>query len=315
MQRSFSDLENSLRKLKKQWPGTLPKEVGELFEQAEDCLKDLKTTDVKPKDSKSGTFDFVAITNAVLKEQDLLFLGRQLSYHVVTTSDLPKAHGSQEEAHAVLSQLLSKSAKHAGFGSKLAIYLKGVKLREGPAIQVSFLYEGKQSEEEKRHEVVEQIYGNGASGEFAGGLSYIRSILKRVGGQLWLEFPKENQTAFIFNWPSFDTQSGGAQTNYGTYRYDVWLSDYPKIRQRFGIVRSRKLVSQVEEFVRSLVRYPVDMVIALPAKGMITTIYESQEGAASSVATRISQRLKKESFRLGKKNVTPLFRYQLSYLS
>lgn len=314
MTKSFAELENSIRKLKRQWPGALPREVGEIFEEAEDYLKSLKTSDGKAREAKKNTFDFVGIVNEVLKAHDLLFLGRQLSYHVVTTSDLPKAFGAAEEAHAVLNELLSQSARHAGFGSKLEIELKGVKLREGPVIQISFLYEGKQAEEEARQRVVEQIYGDGANAALSGGLSAVRSLLKRAGGQLWLEFPKENQTAFLFNWPTFDFQAGGLQTRYGTCRYDIWLSDYSKIRQRFGITRARKLVQQIEEFVRSLIRHPVDMVISFPARGMITAIYESQEGAASTVATRISQRLKKEAFRLGRKNVTPVFRYRLSHL-
>ena len=79
--------------------------------------------------------------------------------------------------------------------------------------------------------------------------------------------------------------------------------------------RATKLIILIENFVKSLVRYPIDMVVSFPEQGMISAIYESQEGVASSVATRISGRLKKEGFRLGKKSVTPHFRYQLTFLA
>lgn len=294
----------------------MPKEVGRLFEQAKDYLAELKSVNGSWLETKKNFFDFAKLLNQVLKNLDLLFLGRQLAYHLVATADLPRAFGLPQEAMAVLSELVSKIAKQAGFGSQLEIHLQGVKLREGPAIQVRFHYgNGEKISEEERQKVVGEIYGLGKKDGAKSAIIAAKAILKKVGGQLWLEFPNEAAIAYVFNWPAFDTAQGPAASNYGTYRYDIWLTDFPKIRQRFGIVRSKKIVSQVADFARTLVRHPVDMVIGFPERGMITVIYESQEGAASTVAARLSHRLKSEAFRLGKKNVTPQYRYQLSYLT
>lgn len=272
--------------------------------------------------TRASFFELIKLLNQCLKNLDLLFLGRQLTYHLVTTADLPKAFGLSQEAMSVLTELVSKIVKQSRFGAKLEIHLRGVKLREGPAIQVRFhTGSGEKISDEERQKVVGEIYGAEAApagrGLTTGTQSAIlaaKAILKKVGGQLWLEFPDEATIAYIFNWPAFDT-TRGAPAHYGTFRCDIWLTDFPKIRQRFGIVRSKKIVLQVADFVRTLVRHPVDMVIPFPDRGMISTIYESQDGAANTVAGRLSQRLKNEAFRMGKKNVRPQYRYQLSHLN
>lgn len=316
-QKSFLQLEHSLEKIQSRWPHPMPQEVSRLFEQAQKCLHDLKKrANGQARCAKKNQFNFVDLIYQVLKTHDLLFLSRHLSYHVVTTTDLPLAYGSGEEALAVLTELLATTAKQAGFGSRLEIQVKGVQLREGPAVEVKFVYEGKVLSELDRQKILEQFYGKetGKKGD-EGGIAYAKAALRRVGVGLWLEFPKETHIALTFNWPAFDISKAKLSTNFGTYKFDIWITDYNKIRQRFGIARARKLMTQIEAFVKMLVRYPVDMVIAFPAQGMITAIYDAQEGIASSVTTRISQRLKKEAFRLGRKNVTPHFRYRLSFLA
>lgn len=280
--------------------------------------------------ARSSNFEFIKLLNQCLKNLDLLFLGRQLSYHLVSTADLPKAFGLSQEAMAVLTELISKIVKQSRFGSRLQIHLREVNLREGPAIQARFHYGsgegGEKISDEERQKAVGEIYGVGEKAPAGRGLTAgtkstilaAKAILKKVGGQLWLEFPDESTIAYVFNWPAYDTAGARARmaaAGYGTFRCDIWLTDLPKIRQRFGIVRSKKFVLQVADFVRTLVRHPVDMVIPFPERGMITAIYESQEGAASTVAGRLSQRLKNEAFRLGKKNVRPQYRYQLSCLN
>lgn len=316
---SFSKLDTSLKRLKKKWPKPFTQEIRSLFKEAQENLKILrKETNGLAKRPKGGNnfFDFVSLIHPLIKNQDLVFLSRQLSYHIITTDDLPEAFGSGEEAVAVLTELLLAISKQASFGSQLEISLKGMKLREGPAIQVRFDYRGKNITEEQRQKVIEEIYGLTLGGKLQKkGIAYAKMLLRRVRGQFWLEFPKENQMAIAFYWPAFDTTIAKLPSVYGTYQCNILLTDYTKIRQRFGIVRARKLVAQIETLIRSLVRVPIDMVIAFPEKGMITTIYESQEGAAATVANRISNRLKKEAFRLGKKNVTPKFHYHLSYLA
>lgn len=303
--KAVAQLEHSLSKLQKQWPSPLSKDVLKLFEKAEESLKTLKH---RPKKSSSkNTFHFVSLIQQVLKTHDILFLNRRLSYHVVATADLAPAYGSEQEALTVLTELLSATAKHAGPGSKLEITVQNVSLREGPAIQTRLEFDGKTLSDLDRQKLLEELYGDSDL--------YAKTILRHAGGQFWLAFPSETRAALTFNWPAYERPKAKVPSGFGAYKYDIWLTDYAKIRQHFGIPKCEKLMKQIEEFTRSLVRHPVDIVISFPEQGMVTAIYESQEGGASSVATRISQQLKKESFRIGQKNVVPKFRYQLTFLA
>ncbi|MDP2599136.1 MAG: hypothetical protein Q8P84_00170 [Deltaproteobacteria bacterium] len=317
----FIKLEEALDRLQTKWPKPLPQEVEKIFHAAKKTIDGLKrdlAKKTKTKRAVSGgknSFDFVASIHEVLKAHDLLFLSRQLTYHVVTMSDLPQAFGSKEEALSILTELLAISTKQALFGSKLEIQVKQLNLKEGAFVETRFVYGGKPLTDLDRQQMLETFYGAAETGGDSAGLAVVRSTLRSLGGQLWIEFPKEDVVALTFYWPAFDISKSGRAPNTGTYKYDITLVDYAKIRQRFGVERSKKLVGLLEQFVKSLVRYPVDMVISFSEKGIISAIYESQEGAASSVATRISQRLKKESFRLGSKRVTPSFRYQLTFLA
>ena len=310
--KAFTELSHSLKELYSIWPKPIPKKVGHLFEKAQKNLTELKKNGIGhlSHSKKDKSFDFVDFINQLLKTHDFLFLSRKLSYHVVTTTDLPRAFGSQDEGMAVLTELLAFSAKHADFNSRLEIQIKSVQLRAGPAIEIKFIYQGKTLTELDHQKILEKFYG-----KETGGISLARMSLRKFGGQFWLEFPKQNHVALTFNWPAFDMAQDKAKRSYSTYQYDILITDYSKIRQRFGIVRARKMLGMVENFVKTLVRHPVDMVMAFPERGMVTAIYESQEGTASSVSTRISQKLKKETFRLGRKNVSPQFRYQLSFLA
>lgn len=313
-QKSFIQLEHSLNKLESSWPKPVSKDIQRVFTQAQKSLQELKKTR-KSKTQKDSFFDFLETIRQILKTHDLLFLSRHLIYHVVTTADLPKVYGSGEEAAAVLTELLVASAKRARFNSKLEIQIKGVKLREGPAIQTRFMYEVGALDEAERQKILEQFFKGTEDGEEVNDLTFCRAALRKAGGQLWLEFPKSTHVSLTFHWPAYDTSGAKVAKDYGTYKYDISITDFAKIRQRFGVSRAKKLVNLVEGFVKNLVRHPIDMVISLPEQGMVTALYESQEGAASSVATRISHRLGKETFRLGTKNVSPHFRYQLSFLA
>ena len=314
-------LEETLNHLQTKWPKPLPQEVEKLFHAAKKSIDGLKTNWAKKTGAKKAPnapknyFDFVASIHEVLKAHDLLFLSRQLTYHVVTMSDLPQAFGSREEALSILTELLTVGTKQAVFGSKLEIQIKQLPLKEGSFIETRFVYGGRPLTDLDRQQMLEAFYGISETKGDAAGLAVVKSSLRSLGGQLWIEFPKEDVVALTFYWPAFDTSKLGRQPNTGTYKYDITLTDYAKIRQRFGVERSKKLVRLLEQFIKSLIRYPVDMVISFPEQGTISAIYESQEGVASSVATRISQRLKKESFRLGSKSVTPSFRYQLTFLA
>lgn len=310
-------MEGALGKLKKRWPKPLSKEASHLFEEIKLSLRELKKKKgVSAKSPEKKNFDFIKLMSQLLKTHDILFLNRHLSYHVLAKADLPRAYGSEEEAMAVLSELLSVTARHSSFGSKLEISIQAANLREGPAVQTRFSYEGDPLSDLDRQKLLENLYGlPGEGGGETSGIADTRNILRHVGGQFWIEFPKETCVALTFNWPAFEKQKTSALPKYGTYKYDIWLTDYLKLRQRFGIPKTEKLMTQVESFAKSLVRDPIDIVVSFLDQGMMTVIYEAQEGSAQSVATRLSQRLAREPFRIGKSNLVPKFRYQLTFLA
>lgn len=325
--KTINKVKQLLEKLKKRWPKPMSKEILRLFEETKVSLHSVKK-DIGPraKSSAGKNFSFVKLVSQILKTHDILFLNRHLSYHVLAKADLPLAHGTEEEALAVFSDLLTASARYAGFGSKLEIRIQSVGLREGLVIQTRLCYEGEPLSDFDRQRLLEEIYGspgkNGAgesevasAGIASASIADAKNILRRIGGQFWLEFPKETQVVLSFNWPTFEKPKGMAVPKYRTYKYDIWVTDYGRIRQSFGIEKAQKLMTQIEDFARSLVRHPIDIVIAFPEKGLLTTIYEAQEESASSVSTRLSQRLSKEPFRIGRKSVTPKFRYQMTFLA
>lgn len=304
-QKEVYQLERALSKLRRHLARPPSKEIEKLFSHIEKALTGLKARRLRsPK-----AFSFVSLVQQVLKLHDILFLNRHLSYHVVAPSDLPPAAGNPEEAMTVLSELLETTARQAAFGSRLEIHLQ----RADGAIQIHLAYEGKAMTDLDRRRFIEEIYGTVQKEGSLSGIATAKDILRHVGGQFWLAFPSETGVTLTFNWPA----EGAARkaSAFATYKYDIWLTDFRKIRQSFGIPKSGRLVAQVEKAVRSLVRHPMDIVIGFPNQGMVTTIYESQEGAGSSVAGRISSRLRTESFRVGTKKIKPKFRYQLSELA
>ena len=307
--KTLDQLERSLKKLKSSWSKPIPKKVGVLFDDTRQLVQNLKNGFPKQEgETKQNYFNFVDLVHQVLKTHDLLFLSKQLTYHVVTTSDLPDAYGLSEDALAVLTELLTFYIKRAVFASSVAIHVRHIVPRDGAAIEVRFLCEDKKLSDQDRRKILEGFYSGNS-------LASSKTLLKRIGGQLWVEFPKEADIALAFHWPALSPAKGSQGVKNGTCKYDIFITDYAKIRQRFGVEKSKKLVEQIETFVKSMVRQPVDMVMAFPEEGLITAIYESQEGGASSVAARISQKLKKETFRLGRKTLNPHFRYQLDFLS
>ncbi|MBI4125300.1 MAG: hypothetical protein HY466_05160 [Deltaproteobacteria bacterium] len=310
--KALLQLENTIKKLRRRWPKSSSKEVEGFFDQMERDIAALKAR--RPRGAKKSRFNLTGLVQQVLKIHDILFLNRHLTYHVVASSDLPLAAGSEEEALTVFGELLETAARRAAFGSKLEIHIQKIDTREGPAIQTRLAFEGKALSDLDRRRFIEEIYGGPQKETEMTGMSTAKNILRHVGGKFWMEFPRETCVGLILNWPA-EGAAAGRPGGFATFKYDIWLTEYNRIRQRFGIPKADRLMTQIESCIRSLVRHPIDIVIAFPDRGMVTTIYESQEGAASSVAGRISGRLRKESFRIGKKNITPKFRYQLTDLT
>jgi hypothetical protein len=150
-------------------------------------------------------------------------------------------------------------------------------------------------------------------GAFASPILACREALVKEGGQLFVEVPEPTQTVFRILMPTIEA-TNAAIGDHKIFKYDIAIKNIANVRKRFGIKKSESLVSQIEGFVRSLVRHPIDIVTAAHDKGTITAIYEIEKGAAQSVASRISARLGSEKFQIGKKAVDLNFSYNLSAL-
>ncbi|HPQ80625.1 MAG TPA: hypothetical protein PLZ86_02760 [bacterium] len=296
---AFADLRSSLERLKKA--------EAEKLEQKSEW----------PPREEDGAryFDALELVRRVLMAQDLLFLSRQVTYHVAASADLPSAWADANQIHYVFSKLVEHLVRRAARSSRISISLSSFALRSGPGVEISFASLDRNLAESDRNAFVAELF-QGAPDSLSGvALSDCRQVVMRQHGQLWVDFPKPDRPVYHVVLPVSEEAAAAVPLAQQTFKYDIAISNYADLRKRFGIRKSHSLVSQIEHYVRSLVRYPIDVVLALSDKGVITTIYETQRGTAQTVASRISQRLGSETFRIGKRQVDLAFSYHLSPMS
>lgn len=262
-------------------------------------------------------FDMMNQVQQVCSTHDILFLQKQLHYHISASADLPKVYANPEQILLVLSNLISNAVKYAPRGSDIEIKIKEVSLRQGAGVEVTVVNASEDFTERDRYHIFEKFYKgkDGERGSGSGlGLAICREILQQSHGQLWVDIPAKGRVAFAFVLPCAEIKGAAKQAIHQTFKYDITVANYGALRTKFGPEKSELLLAQVEEYVRKLVRYPVDVVTAFEQSGIISTIYETEEGHASSVATRISQKLGSEHFRIGKEDISITFQYRLSAL-
>lgn len=261
-------------------------------------------------------FDIMQQVQQVSATHDILFLQRQLRYHITASADLPKVYANPEQILVVLSNLISNAIKYTPRGSQIEIKVREVSLRQGAGVEVSIVNESEGFSERDRYRIFEKFYSTKPQEQAKGegvGLAISREIVQHSHGQLWVDIPEKGKVAFTFVIPCAEIKE--AKTgNHQTFKYDITISNYPQIQEKFGNDKSFQLLSQVEDYVRRLVRYPIDVVTAFEQSGTISTIYETQEGNASSVAARISHKLGAEAFKIGKNSINVNFQYHLSVL-
>ena len=252
----------------------------------------------------------------VCSTHDILFLQKQLHYHISASADLPKAYANPEQILLVLSNLISNAVKYAPRGSDIEINVKEVSLRQGAGIEITIVNASEEFTERDRYHMFEKFYkGKVAEASAAGlGLSICREIIQQAHGQLWVDIPTKGKVAFAFVLPCAEIKGPVKVASHHTFKYDITVANYEEIRKKFGPEKCLNLLAQIEGYVRQLVRYPIDVVTAFEQSGIISTIYETQEGNASSVAARISQKLGSEHFRIGRDMISLTFQYRLSTL-
>lgn len=242
----------------------------------------------------------------------MLFLSRQISYHVAAASELPDAWADQERVRKSLSQLVEHIVKRSPRRGKIAISLVPHSLRSEPGIEISILGADIHTEGVDTNTFMATLFSAEADTHSGITLSSLREEIIELRGRLWVDMPKPGAPVYHLLLPTTKGSTDPRAATHHTFRYDIRIENYASVRKRFGIRKSFSLVAQIEHYVKSLVRYPIDMVISSGEKGTITTIYETQGGPAESVASRISQRLARETFHIGKKPVEIVFSYALS---
>lgn len=311
--------------IEKSWPGCIPAKVHEAFADLRAMLRQASSSAEAvaaarapwPPKEEGGTryFDALDLIRRTLRAHDLLFLSRQVTYHIATSADLPMGWADVDQVHHVFSQIIEHVVRRAARSSRISIGLSTFSLRSGPGIEISFSSVDRHLSEVDRHAFLTELFQDKIDEMSGISLSDCRQIAVRQRGQLWVDLPKPNRPSYHLVLPLSPEAQAQAAPVQQTFKYDISIANYADMRKRFGIKKSQSLVTQIEHYVRSLVRYPIDVVMALSDKGIITTIYETQRGTAQSVASRISQRLGAETFRIGKKQVEVAFSYHLSPLS
>jgi len=318
----LEELRELFLRLKNLWPTPLSGDAARLFEQTE-----VKLGFHSKKKSETHFFDLLTQLKRVFAKQDMLFLRRQLTYQLAIPDSVPEIFGSSEEMAQILSDLVVGVCKFAPRKSALEVSLKNLQTRLGSVVELKLANVGSQAfSDAQRQHLFDQFYRTASLDslsseakphgmeETGGSIAYCRELLKKQGGQLWFEVSKEGRMEVTLILPAYDTSALPAPTSRISYKYEIHVRDFAKLRQRFGVDRSQRLVGQVEHFIRTLVRFPVDYVLSFPDKGQVVVVYESQEGSAQTVPARVSQRLKTESFRVGHKPTQLGFAYQLSRL-
>lgn len=261
-------------------------------------------------------FDMLLQIQQVCATHDQLFLQRQLHYRVIASSDIPKAFANPDQMFVVLSHLVSNAIKFAPRSSEIEIKAKEVRLRQGSGIEVSIVNDAPNFTEKDRYQIFEKFYNqkNGNAKTEGMGLAVCREMIQKAGGQLWVDIPAKGKVSFAFVLPCAEVTVPVKTKGHQTYKYDITIANFNDLKENLGGEKTTQILHRIEESVRKLVRYPIDVVATFETSGIISTIYETQENNASSVATRISQKLGTEEFKIGKNPVSITFKYHLSVL-
>lgn len=273
----------------------------------------LNEAPIKPKTFVH--FDILHHIQQTCSTHDQLFLQRQLHYKITASADLPKVFANPDQIFVVLSHLVSNAIKFAPRGGEIDIKARETNLRQGTGIEISIINESPNFTERDRYQIFERFYSTKDSNNIVGmGLTICREIVQKSGGQLWVDIPSKGKVAFTFIIPCAEVVSPAKAKGSQTYKYDITIVNYKELKDRIGLEKSTNILHRIEESVRKLVRYPLDVVASFETNGVISTIYETQEGFASSIASRISKKLGEEEFKLGKSVLPVQFKYHLSVL-
>lgn len=323
---------DALDVIERSWPTSPSHEVSAAFVRLKSALKRLKGVgeisaaggaerglagEAVEWPFKGGPtyFDPLDLIRRVIVTHDLLFLSRQVTYHIAQDADVPGVFAEKDQMQFVFSQLIEHLVKRSTQGARISVSLREFVLRGGQGIEIGFSTTDRHLSDTDRQSFVTELFGGKMDPVSNISLSNCRQIVARQQGRLWVDFPRPNRPLYHLVLPSSEQTVLTERASQQTFKYDITISNFSDVKRRFGFRKSISLVGQIEQYVKTLVRYPLDMVISLGDRGLVTAIYETERGAAQSVASRISQRLGSEKFRIGKRPVEVAFSYHLSPLT
>lgn len=260
-------------------------------------------------------FNLLDMIRRVLMAHDLLFLSRQVTYHIAANAEIPDIWADADQIQIVFTRLIEHIVRRAPRGGRIAVGFKQFAIRGNPGIELNISCPDKGLAESNSRDFIGNLFKEETDDISGVSLSECRRIATREQGQLWVDFLKPHQPVYHLAIPATEQGTKSEPAAQQTFKYDISINNFANVRKRFGIKKSLNLMSQIEHCIKSLVRYPMDMVITMGDKGVVTTIYETQRGSAQSVASRISARLGAEHFKIGKYPVDVAFSYHLSPLS
>lgn len=260
-------------------------------------------------------FELMQLVQQVSASHDLFFLQKQLKYHISASADLPKAYANVEKIMVVLTHLLSNAIRYSPDGRNISISLREVRLRQASGIECTITNECDSFNERDRFRVFEMCYLTSQSkknGRASMGLALCREIIQQAHGQLWVDIPQKGKVSFIFVLPCIELHDVADQDLNHTFKYDIGIVNYDKLREVYGVEKCSHFICQVEDTVRQLIRHPIDVVTAFEHSGIVSVIYETQQDTANVVAARIAKRLGAARFKVGRDQLTVEFHYHLS---
>lgn len=268
-----------------------------------------------PTQDSPQHFDILQLIQKIFASHDMLFLQRQLRYNVSTTSDLPKVYGQSDHVLQVLTMLVGNAIKYATRVSTIDIKVNEVTLRQGNGVEVSIINQCANFSERDRYKIFEKFYQKEKGNKTVGvGLALCRELIQQGNGQLWVDIPEKGKVAFTFVMPCTEVARPADKEVQQTFKYDIQIANFDQLKADLGHDKIQSIIGGIEEAVRQLVRYPIDVVAAFEQSGTVSTIYETPKGHADSVATRISKRLGNENFNIGKDAIKLQLKYNLSLL-
>jgi hypothetical protein len=270
-------------------------------------------SDAKKNQGKE-LLNILQVLQDVLLANDHQFLKRQQTYHVSASAALPLVYAEDKQLRLALDRLISHVSSRVRIGGRIEIGAAGSQAHGTPGVEIVISGKDPRLKKMDRSEYLRRIYSLDSKEGEGGVLVTCRQLIATQHGQSWCDIIKNRIVEHHVFLPEQAKQLGAQEKPAQTYRYDIGIRNFANLRKSFGIKKSALIVSQVENVVRSLIRYPLDMVVSDPNEGLITTIYETAGSAAESVAGRISRRLANEPFHSGKKPLELNFRYSLTLL-